>query len=174
MVACCSIPSQEEIHIDGAQFSVVPRLCDAASVRSASDVYHSGVEATVMRADESKALAAIRSRCGLGAAVVRAEVTSIETAASWQEALVCVPFYRASFEYEGRTFEILVHGVSGACVGTRPYGTGALGNLGKKVMLGLRAVGEFMGIVDPLPANEPGNDNNANNNNDNNANNNNW
>ena len=154
---------QEEIHIDGAQFSVLPRLCDEASVRSASDVFHNGVEASVLRADESKALNAIRSRCGLGAVVVRAEVTSIETSSDWQEALVCVPFYRTSFEYDGRTFEVLVHGVSGACAGTRPYGTGALGNLGKKVVLGLRAVGEWMGILDPV--NKGGNNNNNDNNN---------
>ncbi len=152
------------MHIDAAQFSVLPSLCPPEVVREPHELFRSTVEPIVTRADENKALNAIRMRCGLGAVVVRAEVASIDTESDWEETLVCVPFYRSSFEYEGVTYELLIHGVSGACVGTRPYGTGALGTLGKKVMLGIRAIGEWVGLVDPAPsappAAEQGNNNN--------------
>ena len=68
----------------------------------------------------------------------------------------------SSFTYDGRQFELLVHGVTGACVGTRPYGSGILGVAARKVMEGVRAFGEWLGVVDPPVQQNGGNNNNNN------------
>lgn len=169
-----------QIHIDAAAFKICPSPCEPDVVAAPALIFQEHVEKHVNSADESKALSKLRSRCGLGSTVVDARVNNISTNSVWkvsnllvlfclniqqqqQETLVCVPFFRTSFKYGDRTFELLIHGVSGAVAGTRPYGGGLLGVAAKKVMEGVRAVGEWLvGLVSPSEnsVNNGGNNNN--------------
>ena len=65
-------------------------------LQAAANVFQNHVEKSVQSSDETKALSALRSRCGIGATVVSARINDISTDTYWNESLVCVPFYSNS------------------------------------------------------------------------------
>ena len=165
----------QEMLLDSSQWILLPaNSIPSDEIPSPSRVFESSVRQQVLDAEHSRAVSAVRRRCGVRAQVLSCDAQSMTTESEFEQSLVCLPFYEAKFIYvsssgQRESFTVLINGISGMCVGVRPYGVGVLARFGsmayEQIAAAGRSVGEWFGFyrASPEPSAPPShaNDNNA-------------